>query len=588
MGRSHALRTGFVLCFAAVLGIAAIVASVLLQDSVASSRQAQLDLRDARVELQKLQTAPFRALTLNGGSPAQARDLINRGVHSVNATLDDLLGSSPPAALNQLAPELDRNFATLEHIYRIGVRTLDYGPEADQLAGATVGQLAIIDVLLDDAGAVYDERASVARTRLLVGSGALIMLLLAAFSFFYVRSERVARENQRLAARNREDALHDDLTGLRNRRALVDDLEARIADADAKDPLLLAIFDLDGFKSYNDTFGHPAGDALLARIGGRFETATEGFGAAYRMGGDEFCLVAALNGNTAEEFVELGVMALSERGDAFNVGCSYGTALVPTEAHAASQALALADQRMYGRKAGRVTSGRETADVLLQVLAERNALLGDHAGNVTALADATARELDLPNAEVRRIRIAAELHDVGKSAIPDAILEKTEPLTDDEWEFMHRHTEIGERVLLAAPSLARAAPLVRSSHERVDGGGYPDGLIGDQIPLGSRIIFVCDAFDAMTSARPYRAAQTVAEALAEVGRCSGTQFDPAVVKAFLHVAELDRGRQNAESDPFVDAQMQALRPVPVTIPKPSAQSSASNGNGRRERKLPAL
>jgi two-component system, cell cycle response regulator len=132
---------------------------------------------------------------------------------------------------------------------------------------------------------------------------------------------------------------------------------------------------------------------------------------------------------------------------------------------------------------------------------------------------------------------AAELHDVGKMAIPDAILEKTGPLDEAEWSFMRRHTIIGERILLAAPALRSAARLVRSCHERWDGAGYPDELAGDSIPLGARVVAVCDAFHAMTTDRPHRPRRSRAEALMELRRCAGAQFDPAVVEAFARVLE---------------------------------------------------
>jgi two-component system cell cycle response regulator len=137
---------------------------------------------------------------------------------------------------------------------------------------------------------------------------------------------------------------------------------------------------------------------------------------------------------------------------------------------------------------------------------------------------------------------AAELHDIGKIAIPDAILNKPGPLDLEEWSFMRRHTLIGESMLSAAPALQGAAKIVRSSHERIDGEGYPDGLRGDEIPLASRIVFVCDAFHAMTSDRPYGVAGTVPDALAELADCAGTQFDPAVVEAFkAEIASLGAG-----------------------------------------------
>jgi two-component system, cell cycle response regulator len=127
------------------------------------------------------------------------------------------------------------------------------------------------------------------------------------------------------------------------------------------------------------------------------------------------------------------------------------------------------------------------------------------------------------------------LHDVGKMAIPEQVLHKAGPLDDDEWAFVRRHPLIGERIIGAAPALAQAAKLVRSTHERVDGAGYPDGLAGEQIPLGARIIAVCDAFTAMTSPRAHAAQRTVAQAVAELRQCAGTQFDPVVADAFAEL-----------------------------------------------------
>jgi HD-GYP domain-containing protein (c-di-GMP phosphodiesterase class II) len=187
---------------------------------------------------------------------------------------------------------------------------------------------------------------------------------------------------------------------------------------------------------------------------------------------------------------------------------------------------------MYANKhAGRMSAGRQSKDVLLRALAERDPILGTHAETV-AMAAATAEALGLSPDEVENVRHASELHDVGKVAIPDAILGKPGPLTDEEWTFVRRHTVIGERIILAAPALARVATLVRSSHERWDGAGYPDSLSGDAIPVGARIVAVADAFAAMLAGRPYRAARTPEQALDELRLAAGTQFDPVVVDAW--------------------------------------------------------
>jgi putative nucleotidyltransferase with HDIG domain len=206
-----------------------------------------------------------------------------------------------------------------------------------------------------------------------------------------------------------------------------------------------------------------------------------------------------------------------------------------------AEALRIADQRMYAQKnAGRLSASRQSKDVLLRALAERNPDLRHHISGVADLAEATALRLELGQEEVEQVRHAAELHDIGKMAVPDAILSKPGPLDEDEWAFIRRHTLIGQRIVAAAPALTRVAALVRSSHERWDGEGYPDRLARFEIPLGSRIVAVADAFDAMISPRPYSTPRTPDAALRELRRCAGTQFDPRVVEAFA-AAWMDRG-----------------------------------------------
>jgi diguanylate cyclase (GGDEF)-like protein len=332
-------------------------------------------------------------------------------------------------------------------------------------------------------------------------------------------------------------ALHDPLTGLPNRRRLGADLALQLSHATTERPLVLVLFDLDGFKAYNDTFGHPAGDALLTRLGRNLADAASGSGSAYRMGGDEFCVLALLDPNERPEPVSSAAAALSEHGEGFAITASYGSVLLPNETADLTEALRLADQRMYARKSrdSRTSAGRQSASVLLQVLSERSPDLGTHLDEVTELCREVTARLGLPDDELAPVLQAASLHDVGKAAIPDQILTKPGPLDDEEWAFIRRHTLIGERILSAAPALTQVAKLVRSSHERFDGHGYPDKLAGEGIPLGARIIAVCDAFDAMTSTRSYRPTLSTAEALAELRRCAGSQFDPTVVNAFCEV-----------------------------------------------------
>ncbi len=331
----------------------------------------------------------------------------------------------------------------------------------------------------------------------------------------------------------------DELTGLPNRRALMDDLAAAVAR-----PLgggrtrLLAMFDLDGFKLYNDSFGHPTGDALLARLGRRLSRFAARYGDAYRLGGDEFCLLCECSAGEVDAIIDGAAATLREEGEGFVISASQGSVLLPSEASTARAAMQVADRRMYADKAGeRVSAGSQSRDVLLAALRERQPRLAEQAVDVAGLALAVADQLEMSAEERDETYRAAQLHEVGKMAIPDAILNKPGPLDASEWEFVQRHPLIGERIIASAAALVPVARLVRSVGERWDGSGYPDGLRGPQIPLGSRVVTVCGAYAAMICECPHSVAMRPARALEELRGGAGTQFDPAVVEAFETVAE---------------------------------------------------
>ncbi len=339
-----------------------------------------------------------------------------------------------------------------------------------------------------------------------------------------------------LLERSRSQALTDDLTGLGNRRLLVRELERRLAPRDEPQVFTLALFDLDGFKRYNDTFGHLSGDALLMRLAARLAAAVAP-GIAYRMGGDEFCAIVEGDGGSAETALAQAREALSEHGDAFSITSSTGAVSCPAEAASVAAALRIADVRMYASKSGRAFDQVQTRDAVLTMLDERDRALYEHMRAVATIAVRVARRLGLSGVEAQQVERAAELHDIGKIAMPDAILHKPGELDPQERQFMRQYPIVGERIVRSAPALAPVAPLVRSSQERWDGGGYPDGLRTTETPIGSRIIGACDAYDAMRTAHPYRPALTREEAIAELRRCAGTQFDPEVVRALCD--ELD-------------------------------------------------
>ncbi len=356
-----------------------------------------------------------------------------------------------------------------------------------------------------------------------------LVLAVATLGSVVIRLAITFRENRRLFELTRYEAISDALTGLGNRRKLLTELERVLATADEHDPWLLVVFDLDGFKGYNDAFGHPAGDALLQHLGSRLATVPGEGGAAYRLGGDEFCLLTPSTGVSVELLLDRAVAALSDRGDGFEIGTSLGAVFLPDEAADAREALREADARLYAHKHQKRSRRDRPHEALLQALHEREPELVGHTRGVAALAVEVGARLGLAGRELEELERAAQLHDVGKIAVPDQILRKAGPLDEDEWAFIRQHTLVGQRILAASPALRRIGDVVRATHERWDGGGYPDGLAGAAIPLPARVIAVCDAFDAMTSSRPYRTPLGADAAIAEIERCAGTQFDPDVV-----------------------------------------------------------
>ncbi len=383
-------------------------------------------------------------------------------------------------------------------------------------------------------------------------------LATATVAIVIVRIALLFSDHLTLLTASRRESHSDPVTGLGNRRRLMLDLESALRPGNG--PHLFALFDLDGFKAYNDSFGHPAGDALLCRLGSNLAAAVQPTGSAYRLGGDEFCVLApAGDDNAGDDVVPAASAALSEAGKAFSISSSSGSVLVPEEADDASAALRLADRRMYGQKRLRSHSAeRQTRNVLLRILREREPGLDEHLRSVASLAVLLARHAGLEGEELDVIARAAELHDVGKIAIPERVLRKRGALTEIEKELMRKHTLIGERILAAAPAMVPVAKLVRSSHERWDGSGYPDRLDGEEIPIGARVIAVCDAFDAMVSQKPYRVPLESGEALEELRRCAGTQFDPWLVGLFCEyvqpqvgdwAVERSQGQEGATSAP---------------------------------------
>ena len=383
---------------------------------------------------------------------------------------------------------------------------------------------------------VYDRFRTINVLALTLATLTLLLVL--------VRLVLTFRENSRLFALTRHEATTDALTGLGNRRKLLADLERRLGNGSVE-PTLLMLFDLDGFKAYNDTFGHPAGDALLARLGEKLAAVPGQGGAVYRLGGDEFCLVSPIARDEAEALIDRACEALTERGEGFEIGSSFGAVLLPDEAGNASHALQAADERLYAQKYSRRGESERTMAALLEALTVREPDLQVQLADVGALALAVGTRLGLRRDELEELGRAAQLHDLGKLAVPDEILHKPGPLDEREWAFVRQHTIVGERILRASPALRSVAGIVRSSHENWDGSGYPDGLESEEIPLAARIVRACDAYVAMTTTRPYREAMEPTDALNELMRLAGYEFDPAVVRALVASVREEREAEQA-------------------------------------------
>jgi diguanylate cyclase (GGDEF)-like protein len=324
----------------------------------------------------------------------------------------------------------------------------------------------------------------------------------------------------------------DELTGLPGPAELRSQLELRLAEPAAAHAGSLVLLTVEGLKRYNDSYGHACGDALIAWLAGKLVGAVGARGAAYRLRGGEFALLIDGEPHVLEEVVAAAESALSEVGDGFVIWCSHGEARLPEEARTAAEALKLVDRRAHSYRS-RPYAGLEAA--------ERVALVDDPLGtlrherarfDVAELAASVGRQLGLGVEALEQLEVAAQLRDVGNMAIPAAVLGRPGRITAPEWRFVGLHTLVGERLLAANFGMEAVATLVRSSHERWDGQGYPDGLSGAEIPLGSRVVFVCSAFQDMTSERPHRKSLSANEALAELKAGAGSQFDPSVVEAF--------------------------------------------------------
>jgi HD-GYP domain-containing protein (c-di-GMP phosphodiesterase class II) len=370
-------------------------------------------------------------------------------------------------------------------------------------------------------------------------------------SVFIWMLENSRRQQLDLIQESDRNALSDKVTGLDNRICLEKDI--RESSERPGDRRVLLLFDLDGLQTYNDRFGYTAGDELVRRIAeAMVRSATPMGGRAYRIDDSRLALLVPAADRRLGEIVLAATASLHDEGRDLLIGRAYGEVAIPDEATDPEIAMQIAGQRLAAHNQRQHRSARRQAHaVLMAVLGARRPELRNHLRVVAYRSISLGRRLGLGREEIDDVALAAELQDVGLLAVPEAVLEKEGRLSDEEIRLIRNRPIAGERIIGAAPGLAPVAALVRASAERFDGSGFPDGLAGEAIPLGSRIIAVAVAFAALTSARPYRPAGSPEDALVELRRCAGSQFDPEVVEALA--ADLDEEQASVAPAPAVVA-----------------------------------
>jgi two-component system, cell cycle response regulator len=362
-------------------------------------------------------------------------------------------------------------------------------------------------------------------------------LTLGLIATVFLRMIETNRRQSRALARQRRESVNDPVTGLRNRSSLAADIGA--AAAAPGEGWVLILLELEGLEAHNDRLGYTAGDKMLRGFARHLVDAVAPLGGiAYRVAASRLAVLVPAGDRPLGEIVLAATGSLQSEDAEAPIGRSYGEVTIPDETADAESALQVAGMRLAAQRQRRHHSARRQAHaVLMAVFAARHPELRDNLRVAAYMAISLARRLQLDREEIDDIALAAELQQAGLLAIPESVLEKS-ALDEGERAIVRSHTAEGEKIVGAAPGLAPVAQLVRSSAEHFDGSGYPDGLAGEAIPIGSRVIAVAVAFAAITGRRPHREPADAAEALAELRRNSAGQFDPRVVEALaVEVAE---------------------------------------------------
>lgn len=327
----------------------------------------------------------------------------------------------------------------------------------------------------------------------------------------------------------------DQLTGLYNRRFF----EEEVNRLNIKEnlPITLIMADVNGLKLINDSFGHTLGDELLKRVADILKQGCRNSDIIARLGGDEFVVILTnTDSYQAEQIIKrINALAFEEKIGAVDISISLGYETKYNENDNMLEIFKNAEDNMYRNKLYESASIRnKTIDLIMNTLYEKSNREMLHSKRVSKLSEAIAISMGLDGEKSNQIRIAGLMHDIGKIGVDEKILNKSQMLNSDEWKEMRRHTEIGYRILSSSNDFSEIAEYVLKHHERWDGKGYPGGFKGEEISLQSRIIAIADAFDAMTSDRPYRKGMSLKEAIAELYRCSGTQFDSNITNVFIN------------------------------------------------------
>lgn len=329
----------------------------------------------------------------------------------------------------------------------------------------------------------------------------------------------------------------DQLTGLYNRRYFENKLKE--IDIEANLPITLIMADVNGLKLVNDSFGHNLGDELLKKAADVIKRGCRTSDIISRLGGDEFvAILINTNSLQAEQIIKrINKIALKEKVGAIDISISFGYETKTNPKENIHDIFKNAEDYMYRHKLYESSSIRnKTIDLIMNTLYEKSYREMQHSKRVSEICEAMAVRMNFDKDKVNQIKIAGLMHDIGKMGIEENILNKPYKLSEDERREVRRHPEIGYRILSSSNEFSEIAEYVLKHHERFDGKGYPGGFKGEEISIQSRIIAISDAYDAMTSNRPYRKGMSSEDALAEIKRCSGTQFDPDLTDIFINMA----------------------------------------------------